>query len=202
MIINAYYRGFFILSLGKVLQVFIGLLSLRLITEMLSEELVGIYYILLTVMSLLSFGFFNPQGRFYSRHLIHWQRKTELKTSTNTMLVLRALMIPFALCLAIVVFYVFSYEQYFSLVEYSVFIVVSLITLIHGVLLSATNVLVSRVRFTVYAVLTSFIGLITSVFFIQIKQAAMAWIDGLACSQIFLVLSCIKLLLLNKFFQS
>ncbi|WP_227636102.1 hypothetical protein, partial [Klebsiella pneumoniae] len=72
----------------------------------------------------------------------------------------------------------FRYEQYFSIAEYSVFIVVSVIALIHGVLLNATNVLVSRVKFTVYAVLTLFIGLIFSVIFIQFKQTAMAWIYG------------------------
>ncbi|WP_217516929.1 lipopolysaccharide biosynthesis protein [Vibrio metschnikovii] len=201
MIINAFYRDFLILSIGKVLQVFIGLLTLRLITEMLSEEQVGIYYILLTVVSLLAFGFFNPLGQFYGRYLIHWQRKAELKTATNIMLMLRGLTIPFALCLAIVVFYMFRYEQYFSIAEYSVFIVVSVIALTHGVLLNATNVLVSRVKFTVYAVLTLFIGLIFSVIFIQFKQTAMAWIYGLAFSQIFFSVILYKIITSEQIFS-
>ena len=185
MVINTHYKDFVILSLGKVLQVFFGLISIRLITEMLSEEQVGVYYILLTVVSLLAFGFFNPLGQFYGRYLISWQTKLNLKTATNTMLFIRGVTIPFALFLAIVVFYIFQYDQYFSLLEYSLFIFISLVALTHGVLLSATNILVSRVKFTVYAVLTLFFGLLFSILFTNVKQTAMAWIYGLAFSQIF-----------------
>lgn len=201
MIVNAYYRDFIVLTLGKALQIFLGLISLRLITEMLSEEQVGIYYILLTVVSLLAFGLFNPLGQFYGRHLINWQEKSYLKTATNTMLLLRGLTIPFALCLAIVVFYLFSYEKYFSIFEYSAFIFVSLVALIHGVLLSATNILISRVKFTVFSVLTLLTGLVFSVFFIQLKPTAMVWIYGLAVSQIIFSVFLYKTITFNQVFS-
>ncbi|NCP72634.1 MAG: hypothetical protein COW76_01135 [Shewanella sp. CG18_big_fil_WC_8_21_14_2_50_42_11] len=181
---NHHTRDLLTLGIGKVLQVLIGLVTLRLITEMLSEEQVGIYYLLLTVVSLLAFGFFNPLGQFYGRHLIHWQQTHNLKTATNVMLMFRGLAIPFALMLAILLFYVFDYQKYFTASEYIAFILIALIALIHGVLLNATNVLISRVAFTIYVVLTLAIGLGVSVLFMQISQTAMAWIYGLALTQI------------------
>lgn len=198
---NNNIRDILILGIGKVLQVLIGLVTLRLITEMLSEEQVGIYYILMTVVSLLAFGFFNPLGQFYGRHLIHWQQTANLKTATNTMLILRGLAIPLALFLAIILFYVFNYQQYFSLAEYAVFMIISSVALIHGVLLNATNVLVSRVAFTIYAVLTLSVGLALSVLFIQFFQTAIAWIYGLALAQIAFSFILYKLVVSNQQFS-
>lgn len=195
---NSHTRDLLILGIGKVLQVLIGLVTLRLITEILSEEQVGVYYILLTVVSLLAFGFFNPLGQFYGRHLVHWQKTENLKTATNVMLILRGIAIPFALMLAIILFYVFEYQTYFTVTEYTVFIVVSLVALIHGVLLNATNVLVSRVAFTIFAVLTMAIGLIVSILFTQLTQTAMAWIYGLAITQIFFSFILYRLIIKNQ----
>jgi hypothetical protein len=59
-----------------------------------------------------------------------------------------------------------------------------MIALTHGVLLNATNVLIGRLAFTIYSVLTIVIGLVLSLIFMQISQTAMAWIYGLALTQI------------------
>lgn len=177
-------KDLMILSLGRVLQVLIGLVTLRLITEFLTEEQIGVYYILMTLLSLLAFGFFNPLGQFYGRHIIHWQQTGNLKTATITLLALRVIAIPLALLFAMILFYLLNYKKYFSPTEYAVFIIICLGALMHGVLLNATNVVVSRVTFTIYAVTTLSVGLVLSLVIIQFHQTATAWIYGLALSQI------------------
>jgi O-antigen/teichoic acid export membrane protein len=58
-------KDLIILSLGKALQVIIALVSIRILTELLSEQEVGNYYLLLTVLTLFNFAFLNPLGQYY-----------------------------------------------------------------------------------------------------------------------------------------
>jgi O-antigen/teichoic acid export membrane protein len=183
-LINKNSKDFLILSIGKILQVLIGLVTIRLITELLSEEQVGIYYILLTVVSLLAFGFFNPLGQFYGRHLIQWQQSQNLKNSTNLMLLLRLIALILAVPFSILIFYLFDYQRYFSLLEYALYVSFSLFALTHGVLLSSVNILVSRVTFTIYTVSTLVLGLGASMVIYQYFQTAIGWLYGHALVQI------------------
>jgi O-antigen/teichoic acid export membrane protein len=192
-LVNKNTRDLLILSIGKILQVLISLVTIRLITELLSQEQVGIYYILLTVLSLLAFGFFNPLGQFYGRHIVHWQQTKNLKNATNIMLAFRVMAIFIAVPFAILVFHVFDYQRYFSLPEFLVYVIVALVALIHGVLLSAVNVLVSRVTFIIYMVITLGLGLVVSLVIIQFYQTAMGWLYGAILVQIL-----ISIVLYNK----
>ena len=184
IVINNNLKDFFTLGIGKVLQIIISLASIRLITELLSEDQIGTYYVLLTILSLLAFGFFNPLGQFYARHLIHWQESKNLKNATNIVLVLRFIAILLSLPLALFIFYLFDYQRYFSLLEYIIYITFALVALTHGMLLSAVNILVSRVVFTVYTVVTLALGLASSLVIFQFNQTAMGWLYGLALVQI------------------
>ena len=183
-IIHNDIKDFLILSSGKAIQILVSLVGLRLITELLSEGQVGIYYILLAVISLLAFSFFNPLGQFYGRNLIRWQHAKALRTATNVMLVLRVMSIPFALAFAMLIYYIFDYKKYFPTWEYVTFIFVALIALTHGVLLNAINVLISRKLFTAYAVSTLVTGLTVSILLVELNQTAMSWIYGLTLMQI------------------
>lgn len=201
LILNDNLKDIAVLGIGKILQVLVGLVTVRLVTELLSENQVGIYYILISVIGLLAFGFFNPLGQFYGRHLIHWKETNNLKTATSIMLMLRGLAIPVALLMALALFYIFNYHQYFSVLEYLVFIVVSLIALIHGVLLNATNVLVSRVTFTTYSVGTLSAGLALSILFTNFYETAIAWLYGMALSQIIFSYALYRLVVSNQKFS-
>ena len=190
-----------ILAIGKVLQVLVSLATIRLITELLSEDQVGIYYILLTVLSLLAFGFFNPLGQYYSRHLVHWQQSKNLKNATNIMLILRIIAILLAVPFALLVFYLFDYQRYFSLLEYILFVTFSLVALIHGVLLSAVNILVSRVVFTVYMVITLALGIAASLVIVQFYQTAIGWLYGLVLVQILTSMALYKRIVIGNDFS-
>ncbi len=199
--INKNSKDFLILAIGKVLQVLVSLATIRLITELLSEDQVGIYYILLTVLSLLAFGFFNPLGQYYSRHLVHWQQSKNLKNATNIMLILRIIAILLAVPFALLVFYLFDYQRYFSLLEYILFVTFSLVALIHGVLLSAVNILVSRVVFTVYMVITLALGIAASLVIVQFYQTAIGWLYGLVLVQILTSMALYKRIVIGNDFS-
>jgi len=177
-------KDILVLTAGKAIQLSIGFATLRIITELLSEQEVGIYYTLMAVVNLLSFVFFNPLGQFYTRNLVHWQQTGNIKNATLVMIVLRLAAIPVALLTAISVFYLFDYTQYFSLGSYSVFITIALFALVHGVLLSSANILIGRVTFTLFAATTLIVGLASSLVLAKINETAMGWMYGLFLAQI------------------
>lgn len=173
-----------VLAAGKLVQVTIGFVTLRLVTELLSEEEVGIYYTLQALLMLLAFTFFNPIGQFYGRHLVHWKEKDNIKNATAIFIMLRLVALPVALLFSVLVYYIFDYYKYFSLVIYLGFITISLFAMLHGVLLSAANVLIGRVAFTIYASATVVCGLIASLSLVQFNKTAISWMLGLFIIQV------------------
>lgn len=200
--INQHSRDLIILVVGKAFQVLIGLVALRLLTELLSEAQVGIYYMLLTVVSLLAFVFFNPLGQFFGRHLVHWQQNDNLKTATVVLLLLRGVAFPFAVLCSLFLFYFFDFQLHLSLFEYTIFIVASLIALTHGVFLSAINILISRIAFIAYAILILGTGLLLSIVFVQFTETAIAWLYGGIIVQVVFSLFLYKLVVKKNQFSS
>ena len=149
-----------ILIIGKILQVIIALASIRILTEVLSEQEVGNYYLLLTVLAFFNFSFLNPLGQYYGRYLIKWKDGKNLFNATRVLLVLRTSGILLALFVSYGVYQVFEYDRYYTLNEFLLFIFISLTAGIHGVLLSAINVLGSRIKFVTYTILSLFFGLL------------------------------------------
>ena len=64
--------GVLALVVGKILQVSIALISVRLMTSYLSEVEVGKYYLVLAVMTLLNFGLLNAPGQYFNRKVIDY----------------------------------------------------------------------------------------------------------------------------------
>jgi O-antigen/teichoic acid export membrane protein len=182
--VKKHTKDVLILVASKAVQLLIGFATLRIITELLSEKEVGIYYTLITVVNLLAFVFFNPLGQFYGRKLVHWQQTGNIKNATLVMIALRLTALPLALLSAIAVFYLFDYTRYFSLGAYSVFMTIALFALVHGVLLSAANILIGRVSFTLFAVTTLIVGLASSLILAKINETAMSWMYGLFLAQL------------------
>lgn len=190
-----------ILIIGKILQVIIALASIRILTEVLSEQEVGNYYLLLTVLAFFNFSFLNPLGQYYGRYLIKWKDGKNLFNATRVLLVLRTSGILLALFVSYGVYQVFEYDRYYTLNEFLLFIFISLTAGIHGVLLSAINVLGSRIKFVTYTILSLFFGLLLSLIIIHfIGKTSMNWLYGVAVSQLFFSIGIYKSVIKgNKF---
>lgn len=171
--------------MGKALQVFIALVSIKILTEILSTEEVGNYYLLLTVLMFFNFTFLNPLGQYYGRHLITWETSKNLLTATNFLIFLRVLIIFISLIFAYGIFEYFGYSKYYSLFEFLLFLAVSLIAGTHGVLISVVNTLGDRIKFIKYLIATLLLSLLLSLTFVYIfDKSAMAWLYGIAIAQL------------------
>ncbi|MCG6202405.1 hypothetical protein, partial [Psychromonas antarctica] len=115
-----------ILGGGKFLQVAIALLSIKLLTSILSEQEVGQYYLLLTIIMLFDFSLLNPVGQYFGRHVIGWQYSGRLSVATNSLLFIRLLAILFSIFIAYLAYLQFDYNQYYDLSEFLLFIFMSL----------------------------------------------------------------------------
>ena len=189
------------LVVGKVLQIIIALASIKILTEMLSTQEVGNYYMLLTILTLFNFTFLNPLGQYYGRHLISWEKSNNLLNATMVLIVMRVLAIILALFFAYGVFIYFEYSKYYDLVEFLLFIFIALFAGTFLVLLSAVNTLGDRIKFIKYLVSSAFLALVLSlimVFFLD--RSAIFWLYGIAIAQlIFLLPLYIYLVKNNKF---
>jgi O-antigen/teichoic acid export membrane protein len=195
-------KDLIILSLGKALQVIIALVSIRILTELLSEQEVGNYYLLLTVLTLFNFAFLNPLGQYYGRHLVKWEHSKNLLNATNVLLFLRISAIVFSLFVAFTVYQIFGYEKYYTLNEFLLFIFVSLVAGTHGVLLNAVNTLGDRIKFISYVVLTLVVGLILSLVIVHfIDKSGIGWLYGVAISQIIFSFTLYRYIVKNNNFS-
>lgn len=191
-----------ILSVGKILQIIIALLSIKILTTLLNEAEVGNYYLLLTLLTLFNFAFLNPLGQYYARHLIQWKDNENLLNATNVLLFLRVSGVLFSLFAAFGVYQIFGYEKYYTLSDFLLFIFISLLAGIHGVFLNAVNSLGDRVKFTIYVVSTLVVGLILSLYIVNfIDKTGMGWLYGLAIAQLAFSIGLYKFIVRNNEFS-
>jgi O-antigen/teichoic acid export membrane protein len=178
------------------------LVSIKILTTLLSEQEVGNYYLLLTILTLFNFAFLNPLGQYYGRHLIQWEHSRNLLNATNVLLFLRVTAIVFSLFVAFGVYKVFGYDKYYTLSDFLLFIFISLIAGTHGVLIGAVNSLSDRVKFTIYMVSTLIVGLILSIGIVQfVNKSGMGWLYGLALSQLIFLIPIYKFVVKNNDFS-
>lgn len=195
-------RDLLVLGLGQVLQVVIALASIRILTEVLSKEEVGHYYLLLTLLDLFNFAFLNPLGQYFGRHIIHWEHNKNLFNATNTLIFLRFIAIMFSIFIAFIMYETFEYDRYYSLNEFLLFVFISLIAGTHGVLLNAVNTLGNRVKFIIYVVATLIVGLILSLIILNfIDKSGIGWLYGIAISQLIFSIGLYKYVIKNNDFS-
>ena len=192
-----------VLAIGKVLQVLIALVSIKILTEVLSTKEVGNYYLLLAVLTFFNFTSLNPLGQYYGRHLISWEGSKNLLNATNVLIVLRVIAIVISLLVAYAVFEYFEYHKYYTLTEFLLFIFIALVSGTYLVLLSAVNTLGNRIKFIKYMVATLAVGLLLSliiVFFIE--KSGIAWLYGIVISQLLFIVPVYNFLVKDNRFSS
>lgn len=176
---------FIILAIGKIIQVAISILSIRILTEFLNPDEVGNYYLIITLLTLFNFVLLNPIGQYYGRQLIQWKLTRDISNATNLLLFLRLIAISLSLLILLIIYLAFGYFKSKNLEGFFLFFFISLIASTHGVLLNAINTLGYRIRFTIYNVMTLLCSLLISLVFIFfLDKSAMNWLYGIAVSQI------------------
>lgn len=187
-------KDFVVLTLGKVLQVVIALLSVRLLTTLLSEPEVGNYYLLITVLTLFNFTFLNPIGQYYNRHIIPWRSSENLSNASLVLMFTRLFGVMCSLIISIVVFYIFDYDVYYTLWAFLFFIFFSLMASSFLVFVNVINILGDRVLFIKYLLASLILGLSFSLMITQfIDKSGIAWLYGIAIAQLILFVPVYKI---------
>jgi len=178
-----------IIIIGRVLQIGITLLAMRLLTTFLTTEEVGNYYLILALISFFNLVLLNPPGMYFSRHLLEWQRSKQLLNALSIFIGWMLLVVIIGIGILFIVYHQFGYESKF---EWSIFLVYILgsimISTIHRNVLFGSNTLGYRKEFITYLLFTLILGLIFSSLIVRFYYPyALGWLLGVLLSELVLV---------------
>ena len=177
-----------ILLTSKILQVFSGLIAVRLLTEYLSPTDLGFHYLISAVVALLSFGLLNPMGLFYGRFIVAWHQNNSLMPITKAFLFARLLLIVPGLIIAWGVFQFFNYKEFTQIYVYLPLITIMLIAQNHGFLLNVVNMLLPINTFAIYNIITTLFSLALSTILLLHTLSGYAWLAGATIAQCFIMI--------------
>ncbi|WP_301387404.1 oligosaccharide flippase family protein [Thalassolituus sp. UBA2590] len=181
--------GVLALVVGKILQVSIALISVRLMTSYLSEVEVGKYYLVLAVMTLLNFGLLNAPGQYFNRKVIDYSLNGVLVSASLILLFYRLLLILLGLAVTGVAYYALSLSQNFEIEPFYLVIALALLGGTTLVISNSINILGHRLAFVIINTAYLSLGLLFSVVLISFYQkSALAWYAGLAIGQLLLLI--------------
>ena len=178
-------RDLKIIIAGRVFQIAITLLAMRLLTTFLSESEVGNYYLLLGTLAFFNLVFLNPPGIYFSRHLLEWRRSGNL---FNALFVFVVWMLIVALVAAAIlwsVYDLFGYKEKFDLSLYLLFLLGSIvISTIHRNVMFGSNTLGHRKAFVIFLILTLALGLSFSIMISALFYPhALGWLLGVLLAE-------------------
>ena len=189
-------RGLSIIVLGRVLQVLVALVAIRVLTTFLSPEEIGNYYIILALLAFFNLVLLNPPGMYFGRHLLQWQRSKNLLNALFVFVLWIVIVAIASIPISMSVYYWLGYETKFDLDLFLIYIFVAiLISTIHRNVMYGANTLGYRKEFVIYLISTLLIGLICSVSIVYFyHNFALGWLMGVVLSE------ALMLYLIFKFF--
>jgi len=189
-------RNLSIILLGRVLQVLIALVAIRVLTTFLSPEEVGNYYIILALLAFFNLVLLNPSGMYFGRHLLQWQRSKNLLNALFVFVLWIVIVAIVAIPVSMSAYYWLGYEAKFDLDLFLIYIFITIIiSTIHRNVMYGANTLGYRKEFVIYLISTLLIGLICSVSIVYFYyNFALGWLMGVVLSE------ALMLFLIFKFF--
>jgi len=112
---------------GRVLQIIIMLISIRLLTTFLTPEEVGNYYIILALLAFFNLVLLNPPGMYFSRHVLHWQKSKNLLNAISIFIVWIIIVAFVSVPISTSIYYYLGYETKFSLDLFLIYIFIAIL---------------------------------------------------------------------------
>ena len=190
-----------ILVIGRIIQIIISLVSLRLITTVLNVEEVGNYYLILSLGFFFSYIFLNPFAMYLSRHLVDWQDKNYVLIGYVFFAVFVCIVAFASLPITSFIYTILDYDQKFGLVNFiTVVFGICLISCLHRNTLTIINILKSKKSFVFYSSITLAFALLCSMILTHtVTPTAIMWFYGLLLAEIVILPFLIQYLL--KFYK-
>ena len=189
-------RDLSIIVLGRVLQVLIALVAIRILTTFLSPEEVGNYYIILALLAFFNLVLLNPPSMYFGRHLLQWQRSKNLLNALFVFVLWIIIVAIVAIPVSMSIYYWLGYEARFDLDLFLIYIFIAIIiSTIHRNVMYGVNTLGYRKEFVIYLISTLLIGLVFSASIVYFYyEFALGWLMGIILAE------ALMLYLIFKFF--
>ena len=179
-------NDFLILSIGKILQIILMLITIKISTSLLSPHDMGNIYMVMTFASFFMLTFLNPVGQYIQRFLNEWNEREILLKNIIYFLIYTF----FISCIAII--FMWMYIKFiglpvsFSSMNFLILLFLYIIFIyVNPQVLSFLNLLYFRLVFIVLSVLTSFgVLLFGSLGVILVEKSAEVWLIGIITSNV------------------
>ena len=177
-----------LLIASKAIQAGTALISIRLITEILTPSELGKHYIIITLITLLSFALLNPMGTLYGRFFFAWYHKNTLAAVTNRFLAIRLILVIPALIITVLISSILDYEDFFKLSALLPTVALLFFAQNSGFLLNAINLMSNVKVFAKYVIASSSLAFVFGLWLLYTFKNAYAWIIGAAIGQSLLII--------------
>lgn len=184
-------RDNFYIIAGRVLQIAISLVSVRIMTTLLASHEVGNYYLIFSVLSFFSLFLINPINVYINRNSHTWAAQNVLYNRWFNYNIYVAIICLLSLPVLFVLKNVTGLFFGVPLLHLMIFIAVGLfLSTWNQLLIPTLNLLNYRVSFVVFSTLTLGLSLFCSIIFAQfVKPTAIVWLAGQATSQALVTLA-------------
>lgn len=170
---------------GRILQILIMLVSIRILTTLLSPEEVGNYYLALTILAFFNLILLNPPGMYFGRHLLHWQRSQNLLNALFVFIFWMIIVAVLSIPIIIILFSSMDYSDKYSLEVFILFIILAvIISTTHRNVMYGSNTLGYRKEFVIFLIITLLLGLIFSSGLAYFYSASsLSWLFGVIIAE-------------------
>lgn len=183
--------NFMIISAGRVIQIVISLLSVRIFTSLLSTSEVGNLYLINSLFGFFGLALINPVGMYLNRKLHVWSEEKQL---LNRLFTFRIYLAALSLVSLPIVYCVHEFAGIGGGVDSNRLMLYLMLTIYfytwNQTVLPALNMLNHRISFVVFTVSTLILGLGLSVLLVKTWAAsAVIWLSGQLLSQMLITLA-------------
>ncbi|GFO70144.1 hypothetical protein GMLC_37230 [Geomonas limicola] len=178
-------KNIVVITLGRVLQMVIALISVRVFTSLLSKGEVGNIYLINSMFGFFGLALINPVGLYLNRKLHRWAEEGVI---LSRFLVFNAYLAILALLSAGVVFAASRYGRVGETIDLRLLVLFLMLSVYfttwNQTIVPALNLLNHRVSFVVFTLLTLGTGLLCSILLVQYEAAtAVSWLSGQLVAQ-------------------
>jgi len=171
-------NAFIVLLLGRFLQIFITLCSLRISTTILPQSELGAVYYIIAIQSFFTLFLISPVGQYFNRQTSKWFVDGVIYSAYRK---------QFQYILFVTLLSIFAMASIVfagvTLLTYPLLLITSALILtqsINQTLIPMINMLEKRVAFVVFNLLTAFISILSSYLLIVFYSAsALSWVAGI-----------------------
>lgn len=178
-------KNFIIISSGRLFQVAIGLISVRIFTSFLSASEVGNLYLINSIFGFFGLALISPVGMYINRKLHKWAGE---KTTLNHLFTYRLYLVFLSILSIPIAYCVHEFLGVGASIDIKMLILFMMLTIYfqtwNQTVIPSLNMLNYRPSFVLFTILTLSVGLAISVVLVKVVAVtAIYWLAGQLVAQ-------------------